>query len=146
MGILMDEIEIGLGVTVLLLSIFSILFINFGVVPSPQFPGHYTYSISANNAEILLLLILVVGFIAIVHGAFKKRILEFLPGFLVLLWGGGALLWVSLSLHDGAASYIKSFPTDVIETWLSMVPGIVLGIILALDGIRRKTLPSNQNP
>jgi hypothetical protein len=142
--VLMNKIEVVLGVTVLLLSVLSMLFINFGVVPSLEFPGHYTYSTLAYESYGSLLLISVVGVVIIVYGVCEKRVLESGLGFVISLCGFLAFSWVNLSLIDGTSPYIKSFPTSIIETLLPIIPNIFLGIALMLDGIRQKMLPSNK--
>jgi len=141
----MDKIEVVLGVTVFLLSVLSILFINFGVVPSRFYPGHYTYSGLAYLSNFYLFpLLLLVGFFTFVHGIYRKRFLELGLGTIILFWGGWAWFCVSLDLYDGTSPYIKSFPTSITETLLQIVPGTFLGVVLTLDGMRRKTLPSGK--
>jgi len=146
----MNKIEFVLGATVFLSSILSILFVNFGVVPSRFYPGHYTYSGLAYLSNFYLFpLLLIAGFIAFMHGIYRSRFLELGLGIISILWGSCTWLWVSLNLYDGISPYIKSFPTSITETWLPIVLGIFLGIALMLDGTRRKTLPlskiTNQN-
>jgi len=134
-----NKIEVMLGVAVFLLSALSILFINSGVIPSSQFPGHYTYSFLAGLPRVLLILLPLVGFAAICQAIYKKRLLEFALGIVVIVWGFFAWLSISIILIDGAMPYIKgSLIDDLIETSLSIIPGIFLGIALTLDGILGK--------
>jgi len=135
----MNKIEVVLGITVFLLSVLSILFINLGVVPSREYPGHYTYGFLSGFSEILLILLSLEGIVAIMHAAQRHRSLEFGLGIVIILWGFLALMWVAMSLIDGRSPYIKEFPTSVTRAWLPIIPGIFLGIALTLDGIRRKT-------
>lgn len=135
----MNKTEIVLGITVLLLSVLSILTITLGVVPSLEYPGHYTYSRLAYHSYVSLLLIFSAGVAVIVIGVCEKRVLESGLGFVISLCGFLALFWVSLGLYDGTSTYIKSFPTSIIKTLLPIIPNIFLGIVLMLDGIRRKT-------
>jgi len=138
----MNKIEFVLGVTVFLLSVFSILFINSGVVPSDEYPGHYTYGFPACLSELLLITISLEGIVATAHAAHRKKFLELGLGIVIIVWGFLASGWVDLSIYDGCSPYIKgSLTNELIQMSLSIIPGLFLGIALTLDGMLRKTLP-----
>jgi hypothetical protein len=98
----MNKIEFVFGVAVLVFSVLSILFINFGgVVPSRFFPGHYTYSDLVGLSFFSFLLVPIVGFVAFGHGIYRKRFRELGLGIVILLWGFCTWLWISMCLIDG---------------------------------------------
>jgi len=144
---LMKNLEAVLGALVFLLSILSILVINFGVVPSTQFLGHYTYSGFAHFSRFYFFpLLLFAGLIAIGHAVYANRRLELGLSIITMFWGVFAWLWVAMSLIDGDSPYIKGSVADnLMEMSLLVLPGILLGTALTLDGMRRKTPPLGKN-
>jgi len=153
---LMDKIEVVFGIPVFLFSVLSILSISSSVVPSSQFPGHYTYSADL-LPRILLFLLPFVGFAAICHATYKRRLLEFALSIVVVVWGFYALLSISMTLIDGHNPYIRGSITDQLnEMTTLLILGMILGVALMLDGtvdtqkrlksIKRQTsLHHNQN-
>lgn len=131
----MNEIEVLLGVSVFTLSVISIFFISFGVIPSTEYPGHFTYSNLAHLSRFVLLpLLSLLGLVALGHATVRKKHLETGLGISIVVWG--FLTWVTIAatLIDGSSPYIKSYPTSVTDTCLLLVPSIFLGIVLMLDG------------
>jgi hypothetical protein len=143
---LMNNFEIVAGALVFTFSFLSLLFIICsGVVPSRQFPGHYEYSGFAGLSRLYLFpLILIVGFLVMVHGVYGNRSTESWLSVIVELWGVPAWFFVALTLYDGSSPYIKgSIMNDLVWMALSVAPGLCLGIALMWDGLKTK-LPSKR--
>jgi hypothetical protein len=134
---MMNRTEVTLGTSVLLLTVLSILLFNYGVVSSESHPGQYTYGFASDFSAGLLLLLMLEGALVIPHGARSKSFIEAGSGVAVAVWGFFALMLVSVSLADGRSPYILAFPTPVTRTTLYIIPGILLGIVLMLDGLRK---------
>lgn len=133
----MNRAEFVLGVSVFVLTILSVGLFNYGVVSSERYPEQYTYGSAADFSVGLLFLIMLEGLIATFHGARSKGFAEAGLGIATTVWGFLAFLLVSVSLSDGRAPYIIAFPTPVTMTELLIFPGVFLGIVLLLDGLRR---------
>jgi hypothetical protein len=131
----MNKIEVLLGVSAFTFSVIFILFISFGVIPSKEYPGHFTYSNLAHLSRFVLLpLLSLQGFVALGHAIVRKKPLEIGVGIFIVVWGVLTWLTVAATLIDGSSPYIKSYPTSVTDTCLLLVPSIFLGIVLMLDG------------
>jgi hypothetical protein len=126
-----------LGITIIFLSALSVFLINNGVIPSREYPGHYTYSSSAHLVRYYLFpLMLFTGLLAVGHGWYKKRISELMIGIAIELWGANAFWFIALTLIDGGSPYIKGPIGDILILMsLTLAVGLAIGIALTLDGI-----------
>jgi len=133
----MNKTEVALGASVFLLTVLSIWLFNYGVVPSEKYPGNYTYGSASDFSEALLALLILEGVLVTLHAARSKGFIEAGLGIVIAVWGFFAFLLVALELADGRSPYILAFPTPVTRTWFYIIPGIFLGIVLMLDGLRK---------
>jgi len=110
-----NKVEAVLGSTVVLLTVFSILFLYLGVVPSRE-PGHYKFGPLSNLGRLIIYFVLpALGVIVLLHGGVAQRPLELGLGLLIALWGGWALVMTSTYFIDVAeVGYIKQFPADIL--------------------------------
>jgi hypothetical protein len=133
----MNKTEFVLGASVFLLTALSIFLFNYGIVSSEKYPGEYTYGFESDFSEALLLLLFLAGFFVTLHGARSKGFIEAGFGVAIAVWAFFAFLLVGVSLADGRSLYILAFPTPVTRTLRYIMPGIFLGIVLMLDGLRK---------
>jgi len=132
----MNKTEFTLGTSVLLITVLSIWLFNYGVVPSEEYLGYYTYGFAADFSEALLILLMLEGVLVTLHGARSKGFMEAGLGIAIATWEFLAFALVAVSLSDGRP-FILAFPTPVNRTSFYIMPGIFFGIALMLDGLRK---------
>jgi len=134
----MNKIEVALGIIVFLLSAISLLLIFTGVVPASGYPGRYDFTYLAHRSWKLLPMLIVVGFVAFGHGVYRRSLREACLGIGVIVAAWFASGLVAMNLYQVYVGYIREFPRPLVEMCLSIVPSVLLGIALALDGVSSK--------